>query len=83
MIKEHWYEGLGGACRVMNCGRPRWEHRQAANEHRLPPHWFVPRLRRPAWCLRCHRPFGHTVHRAARARRKLAGPQRSSAQRND
>lgn len=73
MIRDHWYRGDGGICRFARCGRPSWEHRQAAGEWRLPAHWFIPRLRHPARCWRCNRTVGHTVHRGAPARRTLRG----------
>ncbi|MGW3152757.1 hypothetical protein [Streptomyces sp. NPDC001089] len=73
-IRHHWYRGGGGPCDFVGCGRPRWEHRQAVGEWLLPPHVFVPELRRPAWCRRCARTFGHTVHYGAPARRRLPRP---------
>jgi hypothetical protein len=73
LITDHWYRGSGGNCLYDNCGRPQWDHRQAVDEWMLPPHWFVPKLRRPTWCSRCNRPFGHTVHAGSPARRRLWG----------
>ncbi|MFI9079154.1 hypothetical protein ACIGW8_22240 [Streptomyces sioyaensis] len=70
-IRRHWYRGLGGPCQLAGCGRPRWEHRQAVGEWTLPAHWFAPKLLRPAWCRRCNRTFGHTVHRGSPARWRL------------
>jgi hypothetical protein len=71
VITDHWFRGLHDACLYKGCGRPRGKHRQAVGEWMDPAHWFVPYWLRPTWCSHCGRPFGHTVHHGAPARRRL------------